>query len=85
MFSKASEIVNQLVPSGAQGLFRCMILQGVFPLQSAEASINARGHIWLLDSRGSFCHTTMLDLAGIYCVRVCVCLGVWFRQSGRGL
>lgn len=69
---------------GAMGLFRCMILQGVFPLQSAEAAINARGHIWLSDSRGSSCHATMLELAGIYCVRVgvCVCWGVYVWVSG---
>lgn len=46
---------------------KCMVLQGVFLLQSTEAAINARGHIMLLASRGSSWHATVLDLAGIYC------------------
>lgn len=88
-FARLQQMSISLSLAGAKWLFRCMILQGVFPLQSAEAAINARGHIWLLDSRGSSCHTTMLDLAGIYCESLCVCMSVcvfaYFQQSGRGL
>lgn len=73
-FARLQQMSISLSLAGAKWLFRCMILQGVFPLQSAEAAINARGHIWLLDSRGSSCHTTMLDLAGIYCESLCVCV-----------
>lgn len=63
-----------LSPEGVEGLFRRLILQGVSPLQSAAAAINAGGHIWLQDSRGSSCHTPHSE-------SVCVCLAVCFTHT----
>lgn len=75
VFSKALENVNQFVPGRSRGAVQTLDSSRCFPLQSAAAAINAGGHIWPPDSRGSSLPHTALS------VHVCVCVRVGLSAS----